>query len=122
MIRLLLYWVISVVAVVVAAGVCQMLQLGFTADWNQPGRLFLGVAVLGLINATVGTLLKILTIPLNCLTFGLIHFFINAFLLWWVGQQDLGFKVTDWLAAIVGSVIIGIIIGLLRKPLSVANK
>ncbi len=117
MVRLLLYWVISVIAVVVSATICSAIGLGFSADWNQPGQLFLGVALLGLVHATIGTILKILTIPLNCLTFGLMHFVINALLLWWVGQQNLGFKVNDWIAAAVGSVLIGIFIGLLRKPL-----
>lgn len=122
MVRLLLYWIVSVIAIVVTASICQLLQLGFVADWSQPGRLFLGVAVLGLVHATIGTLLKVLTIPLNCLTFGLMHFIVNAFLLWWVGQQNLGFEVKDWLAAAVGSLIMGIILGLLRKPLTVTTE
>ena len=38
----------------------------------------LGVAILALLNATLGKILKLLTLPLNCLTLGLFSLVINA--------------------------------------------
>ena len=47
---------------------------------------FFAVLVIGLLNATVGLLLKIITFPLSILTLGLFLFVINALILMFAGK------------------------------------
>ena len=121
--KLLLRWVWLAVAVVGASLVTRMLDLGFVVDIgsvDQILKLFLGVAVLAFANATLGRLLKLLTIPLNCLTLGLFSFVVNALVLWFVALFHFGFKITgdslgkQFLAAFVGSFLISAFNGILR--------
>ncbi|MER3466731.1 MAG: hypothetical protein C4340_06430, partial [Armatimonadota bacterium] len=81
---------------------------------DKPLTLFIGVAVLGLVNSTIGRIAKMVTLPLACLTFGLAWVLINALLFWWVGTFGLGFKVGDFGAALVGSVLMSVVGGALR--------
>ncbi|MBL1150362.1 MAG: phage holin family protein [Armatimonadetes bacterium] len=113
--NLLLYWMIS--AVSLAAAVYVAGRLGFDAalDPENPWPMFLGVALLGLVNATVGVVAKLITAPLNCLTFGIAWLVINAALFLWVGQLKIGFFVGDFWAALFCSVVMGVILGFLRR-------
>ncbi|HET6644063.1 MAG TPA: phage holin family protein [Fimbriimonadales bacterium] len=119
--RLLIYWVISAISLIISAFVAIKLGSDIVLDVDPPWRIMVGVAILGLVNATIGTLAKIITAPLNCLTFGLIWILINAALFYWVGQFGsrtdplMGFYVGDFFAAVVGSVLMGIVLGLLRR-------
>ena len=45
------------------------------------GTALIAALVIGLVNATLGFILKILTLPLTLLTFGLFWFVINALML-----------------------------------------
>jgi len=119
--RLLIRWIFLALAVWAAAHVTQALGLGFKVDVHDADdtiRFFIGVAVLALLNATLGTILKFLTLPLNCLTLGLFSLVINALILWLTATLHLGFHLvgTDWhkfLAAFVGSLLISVINGFL---------
>lgn len=124
--RLLLRWILLAVAVIATAWVTQKLGLGFRADASDAGsflKLMLGAAVLALLNATLGTVLKILTIPLNCLTLGLFSLVINAFILYLAAEMNLGFALTDeaggqkFLSAMVASILISAINALLGSVL-----
>ncbi|MBS1713601.1 MAG: phage holin family protein [Armatimonadetes bacterium] len=115
--RLLLRWVLAVLSLVVAAFLTNMLfagkfqaRVGTVAD---VGKLFVGVAVLALVNATLGKLLKLLTLPLNCLTLGLVSLLINAFMLLIVGNLDFGFHIEGFPAALVGSLLYSALNGVL---------
>ena len=114
--RLLIKWIILTLAIILTAVACGMLNLGFSAQYDSPARvvsLMIGAAVLAIVNATLGKFLKLLTLPLNCLTLGLMSVLINAIMLLMVGSQDLGFKVDGFLAALVGSILISVFNGLL---------
>lgn len=115
MLRLLLYWVVSAASLVVSAYVAgNWLGLDVRVDTERPVQLFLGVALLGLVNATLGTIAKFFTLGLNCLTFGLAWIMVNALLFWMVGQWGIGFYVGNFLSALVGSLLMGIVLGMLR--------
>jgi putative membrane protein len=115
--RLLIYWVISAIALIVSAFVASALDFDITLDLEPWWRIMVGVAILGLINATIGTLAKAITLPLNCLTFGIAWLLINAALFYYVGtlQPPWGFRVGDFWSALVGSMLMGIVLGLLRR-------
>ena len=65
--------------------------------------------VLGLVNALVRPILVILTLPVTILTLGLFLFVINALLFWLVAEIVEGFRVTGFVAALVGSILYSLI-------------
>lgn len=119
--KLLLRWILLAFSVVVASLVSQALSLGFQVDVSTAGsaaRLFVGVALLSFLNATVGKLLKLITLPLSCLTLGLFSLVINAVVLMIAASFQLGFKVVGtgfqaFLASFVASLLISFVSGVL---------
>jgi putative membrane protein len=114
--RFALRWILLVVSLVLSAMATSALGLRFHADTSSAGsvaQLFVGAAVLTFLNATLGNLLKLLTLPLNCLTLGLFSLVINAAMLSIVAQMGLGFHIDGFLAALVGSVLLSAFNGLL---------
>ena len=79
--------------------------------------LLLTAVVLGLVNGFVKPILVIISLPLTCATLGLFIFVINALMLWIVAQfpQQLGFTVENFLWALIGSILISIVSGVLSK-------
>ncbi len=113
--RLLIYWIISAISLVVSALIAAALGFDVQVHTDEPLKVLLGTAVLGLINATLGSVLRLLTAPLACLTFGLAWVLINALLFWLVGTWELGYQVGDFWGALVGSLLMGLVLGLLRR-------
>jgi len=109
--KLLLRWIILVISLVGSCYATSLFMKGFTMEPGVDGviKLFVGAAVLALLNATLGKLLKLLTIPLNCLTLGLFSLVINAALFYATGTLGLGFKVDGFLPALVGSILMSAI-------------
>lgn len=64
--------------------------------------------VFGLLNATLGTILKVLTFPLSIVTFGFFFLVINA-LMFWAASFIKGFHVDGFWAAFFGSLIVTIV-------------
>lgn len=119
--RLLISWVISAIALIVSAFIAAAMGFDVSLDFDPWWKILLGTLVLGLVNATIGMLVKFLTTPLKCLTFGLAWLFVNAALFLFVGQigdrasSPMGFYVGDFRAALAGSLLMGIVLGVLRK-------
>lgn len=115
--RLLLRWVFFAVALIVAAKLTSYVTPGFDVipikTFNDALMVLLGAGVLGLINATLGKVVKFLTLPLTCLTLGLFSLIVNAAMLMLAGSLEIGFRVENFLAALVGSVALAIVNALL---------
>ncbi len=111
---ILIHWLVGAIALVISSLVAQALGFDLVVDTGRPLMLFVGVAVLGLANATIGRVAKLITLPLACLSFGLAWVVVNALLFWWVGTLGLGFEVGDFWAAVVGSILMSVVGGLLR--------
>ncbi len=122
--RLFLRWVLLALSVIGAALVTQTLDLGFKVDFLERRdateflKLLLGVIVLGLLNATLGKILKLLTLPLSCLTLGLFSLIVNAVVFWVAASLGLGFSITrsgfmGFVAALVASLLVSAINGAL---------
>jgi putative membrane protein len=129
--RLVLRWILLALSVTAASLICEALGLGFDVKALHDKvnvtqdilELLLGVAVLALLNATLKPILKILALPLTCLTLGLFSFVINACVLWLAASLDLGFRISGtgfhaFLAALVGSILISCINAVLGVFLS----
>lgn len=120
--KLLLRWILLAVSVYAASLVAQALGLGFKADVSTAGsvlQLMLGVGILSFLNATLGKVLKLLTLPLSCITLGLFSLVVNAAVLMVAASLKLGFKIEEhseakaFFAAFVASVLISFINGVL---------
>jgi putative membrane protein len=119
--KLLLRWLVLAISVFAASLVTHALKLGFEVDVHTIDgalKLLIGVAVLSFLNATLGRILKIITIPLSCITLGLFSLVVNAFILWLAASLELGFKITgsvlhSFIAAFVASLLISFINGVL---------
>jgi putative membrane protein len=71
--------------------------------------------VLGLVNAVVRPLFVILTFPVTVVTLGLFLLVINGLLLWLVTAIVPGFHVNGFLAAVIASVLLSIVSGILTR-------
>jgi len=92
------------VAIVIVPG------LGAEGGWT----VYLWVAlILGLVNALIAPVVKVLTCPLILLTLGLFTLVINGAMLWLAGvisrELGLGFYVRDLWAAILGAVVVSVV-------------
>ena len=92
------------VAVVIVPG------LGFTGEW---WKLLIVAAIFSLVNTFLKPVLRILTLPLTLITFGLFLLVINALMLLLTGavssELSLGFTVDSFLAALLGSIVISLV-------------
>ena len=121
MTKLLLRWVLLAVSVFAASLVAQSIGFGFkveTGTGEAVVTLLIGVAILAFLNATLGKILKLLTLPLSCITLGLFSLVVNALVLWIAASLELGFRITDtgfkgFVAAFVASLLISFINGVL---------
>ncbi len=125
---LLLRWVLSAVALYLTVLAANLLDARYPdlhlRFYIAPGLagiegLLATMLALGIANAVLRPVLKAVALPLTCLTFGLFAFVINAGLFWLAGQVMPGkFHVTGWQGALFGSLVMGLIGGLLNNVLT----
>ncbi len=103
MVRLLLHWILNAAALLIVAHYVK----GFVvSDWKSA---LIAVVVIGLFNATFGLLLKLITLPLGILTFGLFFLVINAVVLKFASDFVPGYDVLTWKAALLGAVALAVL-------------
>lgn len=74
--------------------------------------------LLGLVNAYIKRAVKMAVLPLSCLTLGVAGLLVNALLFWAVfALAPFNFRVGNFWAALYGSIVLGIINGLLSGVL-----
>jgi len=105
---LLISWLISTVSLIVVG----MIVPGFEVE--SFGSALIAAVVIGLINATVGLFLKIITIPISILTFGIFLLVINALMLMFASSLLSGFTVTGFWAAFFGAIVLALVNMVLR--------
>ena len=103
MLRLLLHWILNAVALLIVSH----FVVGFQV--SSVVAALIAVIVIGLFNATLGLLLKIITLPLGILTFGLFFLVINAVILWFSSRFVPGFAVTSFKAAFLGALALAVL-------------
>jgi len=119
--HLLLRWAIGAAALYGTVWLGQQLgfKLGFTGHGSQAIMgAFIAVLVLTLVNALIRPIVKLLTLPLSCITFGLFGLIVNALMFLLVGKLDVGLRVGDFFAALFGSVVTSIFFGILNTFLA----
>jgi putative membrane protein len=103
MVRMLLHWILNAVALLVVAH--------FVAGFEVKNFVsaLIAVVVIGLFNATLGLFLKIITLPLGILSFGLFFLVINAVILWFSSKFVPGFGVDTFTAAFLGALALAVV-------------
>jgi putative membrane protein len=77
------------------------------------GALF-SIAIITLVNTFIRPVVRLLALPLSCLTFGLIGLVINALMFWLAGALNFGLTVNGFLPALYGSIVLSMISGMLN--------
>jgi putative membrane protein len=108
MLRMILNWLLSAVALIVVANVVPGFYLhGFLAAlW--------AALVIGFINATLGAFLKLITLPLTVLTLGIFWIVINAIMLEVASIFSPNFQIYGFRAAFIGAIVLALVQMLLR--------
>jgi len=106
--RLILNWLLSAISLMIAAYVIPGFQV---RDFVSA---MIAAVVIGLANATIGLLLKILTFPLTLLTFGLFWFVINALMLILASEFVPGFNISGLVPAFFGAILLSVVNFILR--------
>jgi putative membrane protein len=98
--KALLHFVVIVVTFLLLARILP----GFhVPNW---GTAVVAALVLGLANATVGLVLKIITFPLILLTFGIFYFVVNALVLLLVAFLVPQFSINGFLPAFIAALVL----------------
>ena len=115
MLKLLLHWLLSAIALLIVS----RLVPGFVVTGVVPALI--AAVVIGLLNATVGLLLKIITFPLSILTLGLFLLVINGLMILLASGVVPGFKVYGIVPAFWGAVVLAILGMLFRAVMKEAD-
>ena len=101
--RMILHWILSAVALLIVSRVVP----GFIVHGILAALL--AAVVIGFINATLGALIKIITLPLSILTLGIFWLIINAAMIKLASRFVPGFQITGLAAAFWGAIVLSIV-------------
>ena len=107
--KMILRWIINAVAVWVATLLLDGITLG--GNWFD---LFLVGLVMGLVNAIIKPILKLLSLPITIVTLGLFTLVINAGMLGLVAWIMPTLAVDGFMPALLGGILISIVSTLLN--------
>lgn len=105
---LLVQWLLYAVALLVVSKIVP----GFHVDGLWPALI--ASLVIGLLNATVGLVLKIVTFPISILTLGLFLLVINGLMILLASSIVRGFQVRGFVPAFLGAIVLALL-GMLIK-------
>jgi putative membrane protein len=111
MAKILAHWVLSALCILVVARFVP----GFFV--RGLGTALIAAVVIGLVNSTIGALLKFVTFPLTILTFGLFWLLINALMLKLASLFVPGFEVRGLWPAFWGGLILSLLNMIVRQVL-----
>ena len=101
--RLLLHWILSALVLLLVAYFVPGFHVnGFVAA-------LIAAAVIALINATLGAVLKFFTFPVAVLTLGIIWLIVNALMLELAAWLVPGFQIDSFKAAFLGAILLALL-------------
>jgi putative membrane protein len=111
MAKLLAHWILS--------ALCLLLVAHFVPGFSVRGFVtaLIAAVVIGLVNGTIGMLLKIITFPLTIVTFGIFWLLINALMLKFAAFFVPGFEVRGLWPAFWGGLILSVLNMTIRRLL-----
>jgi putative membrane protein len=108
MVKLLIQWLLSAVALLAVSSLVR----GFEVNGLAPALV--AALVIGLLNATVGFFLKVITFPISILTLGIFLLVINGLMIMLASAVVRGFHVRGFGAAFWGAVVLALLGMLIR--------
>src|ERR1700730_11658018 len=116
MAKLLVHWVLS--------ALCLLLVAHFVPGFYVRGfgTALIAAVVIGLVNGTIGWLLKVITFPITILTFGIFWLVINALMLRFAAIFVPGFEVRGLWPAFWGGLILSVLNMIIRHLLKSRNE
>ncbi len=109
--KLLLRWAASAAALLIVAYLIPDVSV---ASWQTA---FVAALVVGLVNATLGAVVKLITTPFRWLTLGLLTLVINAVMFWIATEVVDGFDVDGALTALIASLAYGFLAAAIARVL-----
>jgi len=111
MAKLLAHWILS--------ALCLLLVAHFVPGFYVRGfgTALIAAVVIGLVNGTIGVLVKIITFPITVLTFGIFWLVINALMLKFAAVFVPGFEVRGLWPAFWGGLILSLLNVVVRQIL-----
>jgi putative membrane protein len=109
MVELFVHWLLSAVCLLLVARLVPGIIV------KGLGTALIAAVVIGLVNGTLGALLKLLTFPLSILTFGIFWLVINALMLKLAAVFVPGFEVRAFWPAFWGGVILSLLNLIVRQ-------
>src|SRR5580704_2146581 len=112
MTKMLAHWILS--------ALCLLLVAQFVPGFfvRGLGTALIAAIVIGLVNGTIGVLLKVVTFPLTILTFGIFWLLINALMLKLAAVFVPGFEVRGLWPAFWGGIILSLLNMAVRQVLN----
>lgn len=108
MVRFVAYVVATVVATLTLGTISERL-----ITFERAENVLIFGLVLGAINAFIKPIVKLLTLPLTCLTFGLFAIVVNAALFWLGAYITPNLDVPEWWGAVLGSILVSVASGII---------
>jgi|ERR1051325_10462359 len=111
MTALLLHWLVSAASLLIVAYLLPGIEI------RGLGTALIAPIVIGFLNATIGLILKLITLPLSILTLGIFWFVINALMLLLASSLVPGFFVANFWSAFFGAIVLSLVSTILRHVL-----
>lgn len=105
---LLIHWFLSAASLLIVAFLFPGIEV------SGLGTALIAPIVIGFINATLGIVVKIITLPLTLLTLGAFWLIINALMLQLAAAIVPGFHVAGFFSAFFGAIVLSLVNMLLR--------
>lgn len=106
-------FIISLVISALILIVVSKILPGFEVDGFGPA--IIAAIVIGLVNGTLGFILRILTFPINFLTLGLFSFVVTALMILLASKLVPGFRIAGFWPALYGALLIALARALLSR-------
>ncbi len=107
LIRVVAYGVAAIIATLILGTISSRLL-----SFDEPSTVLLFGVVIGAINAFIKPVVRVLTLPITCLTFGLFAIVVNTVLFYFGASLTPGMDV-GWWGAIFGSILTSLASGLM---------
>ena len=101
--RMLVHWLLNAVALLIVT----YLVPGFRVSGIVAALI--AALVIGLLNATIGLFLKVITFPITVVTLGIFWFVVNAIVLKLASMFVPGFNINGFLPAFLGAIVLALI-------------
>jgi len=101
--KILVHWALSALAIWLVSQIVP----GFIVE--GAGAALIAAVVIGLVNATIGIVLKIMTLPLTIMTLGIFWFVINALMIELAANFIPGFYIASFASAFWGGIVLTLV-------------